>query len=115
MRSFRVNPLRPEALPIRILSDAPEQYLKAFDANLTTATAPIQTLSFTRQQGAQWLRLLAKLPTAAKAKLIQCNAQGQPILEAELTQHFTLHALDAETAIITIEGNGLELSEVLFQ
>ena len=115
VRSFRVNPLRPEALPIRILSDAPEQYLKAFDANLTTATAPIQTLSFTRQQGAQWLHLLAKLPTAAKAKLIQCNAQGQPILEAELTQHFTLHALDAETAIITIEGNGLELSEVLFQ
>lgn len=115
VRSFEVNPVRPENLPFRIEAADPAKALFAFDKNLRTFFTCEDSLSFGVPEKAAECTILLKFNKAGDAvTLKQIAADGRVITQTGVASPFLQVDLAKEVAALKLEG-AAEIFEVIFE
>lgn len=111
VRSFEVNPLRPELLDFRLEADEPQQAVRAFDLDPATSYTNRATLSFEIPDGTTAYTLLLG-PLSAPVRFIQLSADGTPLAQTAVETPFRRIEVAAGASEVRIEGPA-EIFEII--
>lgn len=111
VRSFEVNPLRPELLGFRLEADEPQQAVRAFDLDPATSYTNRATLAFEIPDGTTAYTLLLG-PLSAPVRFIQLSADGTPLAQTAVETPFRRIEVAAGASEVRIEGPA-EIFEII--
>lgn len=115
VRSFEVNPVRPENLGFTIQADAPQKAVWAFDSNLATSYHLEKSLSFGVEGGVKsYILLTNKLEAPVQCRLL--DEQGKVVAQQPISAPYTCIALPAGKSVARISLDGkAEIFEIVPQ
>lgn len=111
VRSFEVNPLRPELLGFRLEADEPQQAVRAFDLDPATSYTNRATLAFEIPDGTTAYTLLLG-PLSAPVRFIQLSADGTPLAQTAVETPFRRIEVATGASEVRIEGPA-EIFEII--